>query len=344
MKNLYLLALCFFTVGILTAQEELSKEEKERREKNIQAANPFVKFGYKAKVATLSQGKYLEVHDLDSIVTIGTIRWHVDDNKIVGFLVPDTTDIYSQPIGDIFGRWMSPDPLSDEFPEWSPYTSMNDNPVNFIDPDGRAAFDIIDIEKNSGEITVTAAAGNDIVRSVDNGTVNDSYTYGENGSFKSDNAIIGSKAEGVQVLVSSNVEKSTQFYEFAADNSNVEFARLEVSKNDKSVSAVSTTFSKEANSFQNDFAKYLANDGYSITEHSHSHPGQDIGVPSGYYGIEKGNSNSLTPIPNFKTGDAAAARIFSKYPQFKSTEFNIYNGSTKTIYNGFTKAKVVPNN
>ncbi|WP_024770720.1 RHS repeat domain-containing protein [Aquimarina macrocephali] len=38
------------------------------------------------------------------------------------------------------GRWMSPDPLSEEFSSWSPYNSMMNNPINLIDPDGRAAF------------------------------------------------------------------------------------------------------------------------------------------------------------------------------------------------------------
>ncbi|MFD0863984.1 RHS repeat-associated core domain-containing protein [Sungkyunkwania multivorans] len=37
------------------------------------------------------------------------------------------------------GRWMSPDQLSEEFTSWSPYNSMMDNPINFIDPDGRSA-------------------------------------------------------------------------------------------------------------------------------------------------------------------------------------------------------------
>ena len=140
MKNYYFLLLCFLTFNMLSAQETLSKEEQARREKNIQAGNPFAKFGYKAKVATLSKGKYLEVHDLDSIVTIGSIRYHVDNKQIVGNIVIDTTDMYARPIGDTPSRWLSPDPLSEEFPDWSPYTMCYDNPVKFVDPDGRAAF------------------------------------------------------------------------------------------------------------------------------------------------------------------------------------------------------------
>ncbi len=142
MRQFYFLLICLFTFGFLSAQEELSKEEKERREKNIQAANPFAKFGYKAKVATLSKGKYLEVHDLDSIVTIGSVRFHVDKQDIVGYIEQDTTE-YAKPLGDTPSRWLSVDPLAEEFPDWSPYTFVYNNPLRFVDPDGRAGEDWI---------------------------------------------------------------------------------------------------------------------------------------------------------------------------------------------------------
>jgi hypothetical protein len=150
MKITKLLILIIFPLWGLGgfAQEELSKEEKERRERNIQAANPFAKFGYKAKVATLSKGKYLEVHDLDSIVTIGTTRWHVDKNKIVGDIVIDSLNPDARPIGDVAGRWISPDPLSEEFPSWSPYNFCFDNPIRYIDPTGLAPETDFGILKN----------------------------------------------------------------------------------------------------------------------------------------------------------------------------------------------------
>ncbi|MCO6173627.1 hypothetical protein NHF50_01070, partial [Flavobacterium sp. NRK F10] len=77
MKKVYLLFAFLLVCGTGFSQDELSKEEQERREKNIEAGNPFARFGYKAKVATLSKGKYLEFHDLDSIVTIGSVRFNV---------------------------------------------------------------------------------------------------------------------------------------------------------------------------------------------------------------------------------------------------------------------------
>ena len=143
MRKFYFLLICLFTFGFLSAQEELSKEEKERREKNIQAANPFAKFGYKAKVATLSKGKYLEVHDLDSIVTIGSARFHVDKQDIVGYIEQDTTE-YAKPLGDTPSRWLSVDPLAEEFPDWSPYTFVFNNPLRYTDPDGRAPEECCD--------------------------------------------------------------------------------------------------------------------------------------------------------------------------------------------------------
>jgi hypothetical protein len=141
MNKLYYLLIFIFSFGVVSAQEKLSKEEKERREKNIQAGNPFAKYGYKAKVATLSKGKYLEVHDLDSIVTIGTVRWHVDKKQIVGNIIVDSLNLDAQPIGDVTGRWISIDPLSEEFSSWSPYNYGKNNPISNIDPDGRAADD-----------------------------------------------------------------------------------------------------------------------------------------------------------------------------------------------------------
>lgn len=142
MKKHFLVIMLLFVVGAMSAQEELTKEEKARREKNIEAGNPFRQFGYKAKVATLSKGKYLEVQDLDSIVTIGSVRFHVDRQEIVGFVEPDTINgVYARPIGDVPSRWLSPDPLSEEFSSWSPYNMCFNNPLKFVDPDGMAATD-----------------------------------------------------------------------------------------------------------------------------------------------------------------------------------------------------------
>lgn len=45
------------------------------------------------------------------------------------------------------GRWMSVDPLAEEFPGWNPYHYVHNNPINMVDPTGMAA-EHIDVTKN----------------------------------------------------------------------------------------------------------------------------------------------------------------------------------------------------
>ena len=44
--------------------------------------------------------------------------------------------------------WLSVDPLAHEFPWQSPYTAMDNNPINMIDPTGMAAEPVYDLEGN----------------------------------------------------------------------------------------------------------------------------------------------------------------------------------------------------
>ncbi|RLJ30848.1 RHS repeat-associated protein [Chryseobacterium sp. 7] len=126
---------------VLKTRDSLTPKEAERRRKNIAIGNPFAKYGYYPKIATLSKGKYLEFHDMDSIVKIGSVRFNRKTRAITEFREIDLSDPDAQPYLDTAGRWISPDPLSEEFPSWSPYHIVYNNPISNIDPDGRAAFD-----------------------------------------------------------------------------------------------------------------------------------------------------------------------------------------------------------
>lgn len=153
MKNHYLAILFLFTFSLSFAQtkDSLSVKEQQRREANIQAGNPFKRFGYKPKIHTLSKGKYLEFHDLDSIVKIGSFSYHVKQKAISGFT--KQKEAYSEATlrPEIISRWFSVDPLAEEFPEWSPYNFVKNNPIIYIDPDGRAPVDIIGQTKKDAE-------------------------------------------------------------------------------------------------------------------------------------------------------------------------------------------------
>lgn len=131
---------------VLKTKDSLTPKEAERRRKNIAAGNPFAKYGYYPKVATLSRGKYLEFHDKDSIVIIGSVKYNTKQQKVIEVLDIDLSDPDAQPIGDTHGRWMSPDPLSEEFSSWSPYNFVFSNPLKFTDPTGMAPeTDFIDV-------------------------------------------------------------------------------------------------------------------------------------------------------------------------------------------------------
>ena len=60
-------------------------------------------------------------------------------------LDPGLTDYGARYYAPTFGRWTSPDPLADKYYSISPYAFCNNNPVNFVDPDGAAVGFVIDV-------------------------------------------------------------------------------------------------------------------------------------------------------------------------------------------------------
>lgn len=103
-----------------------------------QPYHPYQKFGdTKIKVLTLSNGKYNEFFDTDTIEIIGSAVLNTKTMKVIGFVEKDTT--YSEATLDptVVSRWLSPDPLAAKYPSLSPYNFTANNPILFIDPDGR---------------------------------------------------------------------------------------------------------------------------------------------------------------------------------------------------------------
>lgn len=59
------------------------------------------------------------------------------------------------------GRWTGVDPEAHYTPSWSPYTFGLNNPIRFVDPDGRMALDHIDVEENNdGTYTIVGGEAN----------------------------------------------------------------------------------------------------------------------------------------------------------------------------------------
>lgn len=117
MKKIFLTLLILSANLILHAQNE----------------NPFAKYGYNVLTATSSKGEFTEFHDQTDIVEIGSVLFNRHTNKIVKVLDKDETTI------DISSATaaMSIDPDCERYYWISPYAYCANNPIKFIDPDGR---------------------------------------------------------------------------------------------------------------------------------------------------------------------------------------------------------------
>ena len=79
--------------------------------------------------------------DNPSLATSAANRYRYNGKEQLRFeslnLDPGLTDYGARYYAPAFGRWTTPDPLADKYYSVSPYAFCNNNPVNFIDPDGR---------------------------------------------------------------------------------------------------------------------------------------------------------------------------------------------------------------
>ncbi len=98
------------------------------------AKNPFSKFGYKKQVMyTSSKGEFEEFHDNADIVEIGSVYFNTKTNKVVGFISEEKE---KSNISTAISA-MSVDPKCEKYYWITPYAYCLNNPVRFVDPDGR---------------------------------------------------------------------------------------------------------------------------------------------------------------------------------------------------------------
>jgi len=329
---------------VLKSRDNLTPEEAERRRKNIEAGNPFKKQGYYPKVATLSKGKYLEFHDKDSIVSIGSVRFNRKTKEIVEFREIDLTDPDAQPYLDTAGRWFSPDPLSEEYSDWSPYTMVMNNPIKYIDPDGRQVFDNFQLLKN-GEVKLiekTNDPTDTLFASDKKGNVDKSKSvtvqkgivgqlqYLRDGN-KSDTE--GSYHQAIKEFTTSTQNDMTNLFNFSAKNSKVEFSLTDFDIDDKRFISLQTYNSelKSPGMYQIGVA-----DG-SERRLIHNHPSEDTydssftEINSMGYKSQNGRTKISGDYYNVRNGNGMGKSLNYKYQTYFPKSGNLYNVTPQGI-------------
>jgi hypothetical protein len=97
------------------------------------------KHGFNKETLTLSKGKYEEIFTNNEVVQIGTVLINTKTNKVVKFLEADTTKQGYK--AETSSRFLSIDPLAEKYPYLSPYVYCLNNPIRWVDRDGRAPGD-----------------------------------------------------------------------------------------------------------------------------------------------------------------------------------------------------------
>ena len=189
-----------------------------------------------------------------------------------------------------FSFWLSVDPLADKYPYQSPYSYCGLRPISVIDPNGMDEFEINqksrEIKKLNENKYCRDSKGN--VTAIKNGesyegVLVDKITNSEGKSeYYTEKSIQESKKDGSNISGFKEADEAMNFYNFASESSNPEWAVALFNNFDDTKSGIVGTNGRDGNtSMPSKFEEML---GKQIYFGSHSHNGSG-GPPS--YDVRK---------------------------------------------------------